>query len=370
MIVGLEATVLREPLSGVGHYIARLIESLGNGAGRGSVERLLILSNRTLAVPRSERIETFDSPPIRLRPLWMQFVLPRILHRTRPDLVHFTNYVVPLGLDLPFVTTFHDMSLSLLPRCHTVKKRLLTARLLPFAARNARLILTPSESTRRDVLRLLPVEPARVRVIPEAAASFFRPVTSGRERLDRVYGVRPPYLLYVGTIEPRKNLARALRAFSRIAPSHAALRFVMVGPLGWKYAEILREMERPELAGRVSRLGYVPEEDLPAFYSHATAFVYPSLYEGFGLPIVESMACGTPVLTSNGSSMAEIGEGAALLVDPLDEAAIASALDRLVADPALRDELRARGLLRAAEYSWERTGRETVAAYRAACNGG
>lgn len=363
LIVGLDATVLREPLSGVGYYIARLIENLVDGAGEGMVDRLLVLSNRALSVPPNARIKTYDRHPIRMRSLWMQFVLPRILHRARPDVVHFTNYLAPVGLDVPYVTSFHDMSLSLMPRCHTLKKRLLSAHLLPFAARNARLILTPSESTRRDVVRLLSVDPARVRVIPYAAAGAFRPVESGRERLAAVYGVRPPYLLYVGTIEPRKNLARTLRAFARVSQAHPALRFVVVGPLGWKYAEILREMERPELTGRVARLGYVPESDLPALYSHATAFVYPSLYEGFGLPVVEAMACGTPVITSNGSSMAEIGEDAALLVDPLDEGAIAQALERVASDTALREDLRGRGLARAALYSWRRTGRETVAAY-------
>ncbi|HET7292736.1 MAG TPA: glycosyltransferase family 1 protein [Vicinamibacteria bacterium] len=370
MIVGLEATVLREPLSGVGHYIARLIDSIANGAGEGAVDRLMVLSNRTLAIEPGGRVEAHDRPSIRARPFWMQFVLPRILQRARPDLVHFTNYLAPIGLELPFVTSFHDMSLALLPQCHTLKKRLLTARLIPFAARNARLILTPSESTRRDVVRLLHVDPARVRVIPYAAARSFRPVAAGRERLEQAYGIRSPYLLFVGTVEPRKNLARALRAFARIAGSHPGLRFVMVGPLGWKFDEILREVERPALEGRVQRVGYVPEADLPALYSHALAFLYPSLYEGFGLPLVEAMACGAPVITSNGSSMAEIGDGAALLVDPQDEQAIADALDRLVTDAALRAELRERGLLRAAQYSWERTGRETVAAYQAACNGG
>jgi glycosyltransferase involved in cell wall biosynthesis len=369
VIVALDATVLREPLSGVGHYVARLIDNLLNGAGQGTIDRLLVLSNRSVAVPDSDRIERYDRHAIRVRSLWMQFVLPGILRRARPDIVHFTNYIAPLGLQAPFVTTFHDMSLTLLPHCHTWKKRLLTAHLAPFAARNARLILTPSESTRRDVVRLLDVSPTRVRVIPEAAGPTFRPVESGRERLDAAYGVRSPYVLYVGTIEPRKNLARTLRAFGRIARSRPDLRFVMVGPLGWKYAEILRETERPELAGRVALLGYVPEIDLPALYSHATAFVYASLYEGFGLPVIEAMACGTPVVTANGSSMAELGENAALLVDPLDEDAIASALERLLADAALRADLRNRGLARAGLYSWERTALETVAAYREACGG-
>jgi glycosyltransferase involved in cell wall biosynthesis len=242
--------------------------------------------------------------------------------------------------------------------------------LIPHVARHARLILTPSYSTRRDVIRILGVEAARLRVIPYAASPAFRPTPGGSERLARVYGARGPYFLYVGTLEPRKNLPRALRAFARIAPSLPEHRFVIVGRKGWRYDAVLREAARPELAGRVAFAGYVPEQGLPALYTNATAFVYPSLYEGFGLPVVEAMSCGAPVLTSRSSSMAEIGAGAALLADPGDEAALADGMHALATDRALRGDLRARGLRRAAAFSWDRTARETVAAYQEACEGG
>jgi len=168
----------------------------------------------------------------------------------------------------------------------------------------------------------------------------------------------------VGTLEPRKNLGRALRAFASVAERLGPCRFVIVGQRGWRYEEVLREAARPSLRGRVDLLGYVPEERLPDLYAHALALVYPSLYEGFGLPVVESMACGTPVLTSRSSSLAEIGEGAALLADPSDEKALADGLFALATDEALRQGLRARGLERARAFSWERTGRETAALYR------
>jgi glycosyltransferase involved in cell wall biosynthesis len=226
------------------------------------------------------------------------------------------------------------------------------------------MILTPSESTRRDVVRLLRVDPGRVRVIPYAAAPSFRPVPLDPDRLQAAHGIRPPYFLYVGTLEPRKNLGRALRAFASVAGKLDGCRFVIVGQRGWRYDEVLREAARPELQGRVELLGYVPEERLPDLYAHALALVYPSLYEGFGLPVVESMACGTPVLTSRSSALAEIGEGAALLADPADEKALADGLLALATDEALRLRLRARGLERARDFSWERTGRETAAAYQ------
>ena len=364
MIVGFDATTLTGRISGVGYYTARLMESLANGAGEGVVRRLVVLSNRPVQLEETERVQVYERRRFAVRSVWMQLVLPGILRDVKPDLVHFTNYLAPLAGRVPYLVSFHDMSLSLLPQFHTFKKRLLTSSLIPAVARGARMILTPSESTRRDVVRLLRVDPGRVRVIPYAAGAAFRPVPLDPERLEARHGIRTPYFLYVGTLEPRKNLARTLRAFASVADALAGCRFVIVGQRGWRYEDVLREAAHPALRGRVDFLGYVPEERLPDLYAHALATVYPSLYEGFGLPVVESMACGTPVLTSRSSSLAEIGEGAALLADPADEKALAEALHALATDEPLRGRLRALGLERARAFSWERTGRETAAAYR------
>jgi glycosyltransferase involved in cell wall biosynthesis len=362
--LGFDATTLAGRISGVGYYTARLLQSLASGAGDGLVERVVVLSNREVPVSPSSRLEVYRRRRFPVRSVWMQLLLPSILRDAAPDLVHFTNYLAPVRTRVPYVVSFHDMTLALVPETHTLKKRLLTSSLLPWVARGARRILTPSESTRRDVVRLLNLDPGRVCVIPYAASEAFRPASEGPERLAASYGVRPPYFLYVGTIEPRKNLARTLRAFARVAPSLPQHQLVLVGDLGWKYEEVLREAQRPELRGRVLLPGYVPEEDLPVLYSHAVAFVYPSLYEGFGFPVVEAMACGAPVLTSRSSSLTEIAEGASVLVDPRDEKALADAFLALGSDAGLRRELRAKGLARAATFTWERTARETVAVYR------
>jgi glycosyltransferase involved in cell wall biosynthesis len=241
----------------------------------------------------------------------------------------------------------------------------LAASLLPTVARGARLVLTPSESSREDVVRLLKIDKGRVRMIPYAAPDEFHPAPGGPEALAE-HGVRPPYLLYVGTVEPRKNLPRTLRAFMHVAERVPQVQFVIVGQSGWDHGEAEHIAATPELRSRVLFLGYVREAHLPLLYTNATAFIYPSLYEGFGFPIVEAMACGTPVITSLSSSMAEIAAGAALLVDPLDEKAIGAAIVAMLTNEALRAELRAKGLARVAEYSWERTARETVEAYREA----
>jgi glycosyltransferase involved in cell wall biosynthesis len=175
MIVGFDATTLTGQLSGVGYYTARLMESLANGAGEGIIERIVALSNRTVALPEGGRVQVYEGGRLGVRSVWMQFVLPGILKRLRPDIVHYTNYLAPVVGEVPYVVSFHDMSLTLVPWCHTLKKRLLTSNLLPGVARRARLVLTPSCSARDDVIRLLGVDPRRVRVIPYAASPRFRP---------------------------------------------------------------------------------------------------------------------------------------------------------------------------------------------------
>jgi glycosyltransferase involved in cell wall biosynthesis len=152
--------------------------------------------------------------------------------RLKPDLAHFTNYQAPLATGVPYLVSFHDMTLSLFPECHPLRRRLVFSKLRPFVARRARLVLVPSESTRQDIVRILRVHPARVRVIPYAASSRFRPIEAAPQRLETAYGFRPPYILHVGNLEPRKNLTRSLRAFARVAPSLPGHCFVVVGQRG------------------------------------------------------------------------------------------------------------------------------------------
>ena len=363
ILVGFDATTLTGQISGVGGYTARLLQALCAEVGRGAFGQLVVFSNREIHFAGPPQVEVYTGRRFPVRSIWMQLVLPGILREVRPEVVHFTNYLAPVLTDTPYVVSFHDMSLTLLPEAHTLKKRLLTASLIPTVAKRARRILVPSESTRRDVTRLLAVDPGRIRLVPYAASPLYRPLSAGPGPLAR-RGVRPPYFLYVGTIEPRKNLARALRAFGRIAPSLPDHQFVIVGQPGWKYGEVLREARKPDLAEKVVLTGYVPEEELPLLYNHAVALVYPSLYEGFGLPLIEAMACGTPVLTSSGSSLSEVAQGAALFVDPLREDELAEAMTTLATDERLRADLRGRGFLRAAEFSWERTARATIEVYR------
>ncbi|HEY7699174.1 MAG TPA: glycosyltransferase family 1 protein, partial [Vicinamibacteria bacterium] len=369
MLLGFDATTIRGNKTGVGYYSARLLERLtATGGDDNPIDEILVLSNRELDFAEIPRCRFVDDGRFPLRAVWMQAVLPFVLERVRPDLCHFTNFLGPYFTKTPYVVTFHDMTLELLPDCHTWKKRLLTRALSPEIARRARLIITPSSSAKRDLSRIFGIPEGKIRAIPHAPDGQFRPCRS-RESLARLtarYGIRAPYLLYVGTLEPRKNLARAATAFSRISSRYPDLRFYLAGDLGWRSKELLRSLQTLPNRERVARLGYVAEEDLPALYSNAEVFVYPSLYEGFGFPVIEAMACGAPVLTSSTSSLAEIAEGAALLVDPHDTGAIAEAMDRALSDGGERESLRLAGLARARAFSWERTTRETLQVYEEA----
>jgi glycosyltransferase involved in cell wall biosynthesis len=369
MRLGFDATTLVGRMSGVGYYTKRLLEGLADGTGEGVLDEVLVLSNRPVDLPPGARVRQCSEGRFPVRSVWMQLLLPGLLRKKRPDLVHFTNYLAPLRSPVPYVVSVHDMTLSLFPEYHTLKKRLLTASLIPAVTRRARLVLAPSESTRRDIHRLLAIPPERVKVVPYAPSPAFRPSAESPDVLAQRYGVRQPYFLYVGTLEPRKNLAGALRAFARVADRLPDHQFVLAGQRGWSCDDVFEEAARPALAGRVLFLDYVAEGDLPLLYTHAAAAVYPSLYEGFGFPVLEAMACGTPVLTSRSSSLEEIGQGAALLVDPRDEGALADALASLGEDGALRGDLSVRGLERAAEFTWERTVRGTLAAYEEALAG-
>ncbi len=338
--------------SGVGLYTERLLRAL-HALDRG--DELLLASNRhdgTVDLP-GQRL----GPAMPVRALWLQTALPVHGLRHRPDVAFYPNYLAPLAGTCPAVITVHDMAVFLYPETFTFKKRVLQRALLPTILRRAAAIVTPSESTRSDLCRLLPVDPQRVVVTPLAAdPAFAEPVTEAQiERVRQTMKLPERYLLAVATLEPRKNVVRLVRAFERIHGDHPDVKLLLVGGRGWRDAAIRQALENSPARAAIDATGYVEFDDLRVLYSRALAMCYPSLYEGFGLPVVEAMAAGTPVLTSRGSSLDEAAGGAAVVVDPLDIGQIADGLARLVQDEALRDDLRQRGRKRAGQLSWRRT---------------
>ena len=360
-LIGFDATPLETPRrSGVGNYTAQLLSAL---TARNDDRRYALLASRTLNGHTLPNTLCRIGPTFPNRSVWMQWVLPHVLDRLQPQLCHFTNSIAPLKAPCPIVLTLHDMSLFLHANMHPLKSLLVARPIVPIAARRAAAIITVSQHAKQDIVNVLRVPPDKVHVVYEAAAPQYRIIDDECEldRVRRKYDLHQPFVLYVGTIEPRKNLSRLVQAFARARRSPTQL--VLVGQLGWKYAALLKQIDALQLGTAVRLIGYVPDDDLPALYSLARVFAFPSIYEGFGLPIVEAMACGTPVLTSNQSSMIELGDGAAQLVDPFSVKAIADGLRQMLSDATLRAELRCAGFERAAQFSWTRAAEETVKVY-------
>jgi glycosyltransferase involved in cell wall biosynthesis len=361
-LVSFDATPLQvERRSGISHYVANHLEALIAEGGW----RYALVASRRLRGRIPPGTEGHVGPRFPNRSLWMQLLLPGIIRRLDPAICHFSNSLAPLACPRPHVVLVHDVSLFLYPGTQTAATHLTVRTLMPRIARQADALLTVSESARRDIVEVLRVDPAKVHVIASAPAPMFRPVEDGAvlESVRRKYEVTDPYVLAVGTIEPRKNLSRLIDAYRILVSRGHVERLVVAGQLGWKYRDFLRRLERSGLHDRVRLLGYVPDEDLPALYTLARALAFPSLYEGFGLPAVEAMACGTPVVTSNRSAMLEVGQGAAALVDPMSAEDIAAGIDRVLRDESLRAELRAAGFARAARYTWPCVARRTLAVY-------
>ena len=280
------------------------------------------------------------------------------------ELLH-VQYVRPPRCDVPCVTTIHDLSYEHDPSLFTRRSVLRMRATIPWSARHSAAVLTGSRFSRADLIERYRLAPDRVFVTPYAVDSRFRPqdvavVEATRQRL----GLPSDYLLYVGNLQPRKNLPRLLEAFVELESSGTSIPLVIVGQRAWLYDAIFETIRSHALEDRVHLTGYVSDDDLPAVYSGAYAFAYPSLFEGFGLPVLEALACGVPTMTSNVTSLPEVADDAAVLVDPTDIAAMVDALARLLNDDVLRARLKAAGPKHAARFSWDRCAAATTDVYR------
>lgn len=287
----------------------------------------------------------------------------RQLVRDRIDVFHHTYFPLPAGVERVSrtVLTLHDLIQRGMPEAYTAPRRWFTNLTQPPALRRANAIVVVSEAVREDLRRFHPeLDPAKVHVVPNAVGEAYlargagAPTPAARARVRDRYGLPAEYLLGVGHLEPRKNWARLIRAYAALRRRRGpdVPPMVVVGGANWKFDDIYEAAETGEARESVIFTGFVQEEDLPEVYAGARAFAYPSLYEGFGIPVLEAMACGVPVLTSNVTALPEIAGDAALLVDPYDVDAMADGLERLVSDPDLRPRLVERGFKNVARYAW------------------
>jgi glycosyltransferase involved in cell wall biosynthesis len=279
-------------------------------------------------------------------------------------LFHATEHLLPPFRHVPTVLTVHDLIYHLFPEHHKPLNYYYLNLTMPLYCRRADAIIAVSQSTRSDLIAHYGINPGKVSVVYEAAAPHFRPASAQHvTRVRAEYGLPERFLLHVGTLEPRKNLSRLIDAFCVLRRDVPDARLVLVGAKGWLYEGFFRRLEALGLQDSVQLLGYVPDADLPAVYSAATVCVLPSVYEGFGLPVLEAMACGVPVACSRAASLPEVGGEAVRYFDPLDSDDMAAALRDVWQDEELRHEMAQQGLAQAARFSWSRAAVETLAIY-------
>lgn len=286
------------------------------------------------------------------------------------DIVHFTDYVAPPLKKARSVITIQDLSFLLYPQLHTRQNRLKLQILVPSMVRRANLIIVPSESTRKDLTRLLHIPENKVVVLPHGIDEQFRPASKEAvTSVNKKYNTGGRFILALGTIEPRKNIGRLIEAYALLHSWQIPHRLVIAGRRGWLQDD-LEAMRIPKgLAENIIIPGFIPEEDMVALYTAASVLAYPSIYEGFGLPPLEAMACGTPVICSNSSSLPEVVGDAAVQVDPSDSQALAHALREMLEDEVLRASFQEKGLARARLFSWDETARKTIDAYQTCLKG-
>jgi len=313
--------------------------------------------------PNFEVKRTLPHTPLVRIPL----ILSAELRRNPVDVLH-VQYTAPPLAPCAVVVTIHDLSFEHLPETFNRRSRAQLRLTVRRTARNAAQILTLSEFSRRDVIETYGIDPDRVAVTPAAAPAHFRPVTNATDlrRIRATYGIERDYILALGSIQPRKNLVRLINAYSSLWKERQNLampQLVIAGKRGWLEGETMRAAELSAAAHDIRFIGYVAEPDLPELFSGAMCFAYPSYFEGFGLPVLEAMQCGTPVIAGNRTSLPEVAGDAALLVDPFDETVIADALRNFIENPDRRNDLRVKGIERAKRFNWQQTARLTLQAY-------
>jgi len=352
--------------------LGRYAESLAGALVRQAPGRFALFYNfagRPRALPELEGVPRrsvgLGYKPWRMA-VWLGQLAGLGFDRLLPnaELYHATEHLLMPLRRVPTVLTVHDLIFKLFPRYHKRLNYWFLNAVMPLFVRRADAVIAISQATRRDLITHYGTPPEKITVVYEAAAPCFRPPTAEAVAAVRArYGLPERFLLTVGTIEPRKNLVRLLETLVRLRREEPKLHLVVVGSRGWLYEDFFRRRAELGLENVVHLPGYVPDADLPAVYGAATVVVMPSLYEGFGLPVLEAMACGVPVVSSRAASLPEIGGEAARYFDPTNVEEMTAVLAQVLGDADLRAEMRAAGLERAARFSWERTARETMAVY-------
>jgi glycosyltransferase involved in cell wall biosynthesis len=364
MHIGIDARLTYHQRAGISRYTRHLVEELANLDRENEYRVFQHRSHRELLVdaPNFKRTTLFT--PVHNRIEQPMLAAELLFHSL--DLLHSTDFIPPLYSKIPSVITVHDLGFLRWPHFLTEDNATYYSQ-IDRGVRHARHIIVPSQSTKNDVIGQLGVPNNKISVIYEAAAPLYQPlpIEETRAAITRKYQLPEKFAVFVSTIEPRKNIGGLLKAFRHLLDKYNVQEtgLVFVGKRGWLYEEVFETVERLHLKDSTFFVGRVPDEDLRSLYVAARCHIHPAFYEGFGLPPLEAMACGTPTIVSNTSSLPEVVGDAALLVDPNEWEEIAIALHRLLTDDELHSELREKGLQRAATFSWKRAAVETLEVY-------
>jgi len=371
--IGLEVTAAVRQRGGIGRYVRELLRALAALDSENEYSLFFATNNRDAgalpALPANFRARRLPFHDIWLARVWqrLRVPLPVELITGRVDVYHSPDFTLPPTLGrTPTLLTVHDLSFARHPSSAAPGLRGYLDVVVPRSVRRATHVLADSQATKDDLMALYGTPAEKISVLYAGVAAGFRPVDDPgvHAAVRGRYGLgERPYVLSIGTLQPRKNHARLIEAFDRVLRD-SEYNLVLAGGEGWLYDEVHAQVAERGLPERVLFPGFVAEDDLPALYSAAAIMAFPSLYEGFGLPVLEAMACGVPVLASTAPCLPEVAGGAALLIAPRDVGAMAATIEKLVNQPELRHALRAKGLARAAQFRWENSAADLLRIYR------
>lgn len=353
--------------SGIGRYTQNIIEKMDSLVPEIDIQPTVFLNSgdRKYLGQLDHTSLVYPLSHTSIYGIKEQIMLAYYLAALRPDLVHFPNFNISLKKRFPFVVTIHDLIYLKYPgACPNIMARIYAAFMIGFACRQARLIITDSQYSKQDLMNTIHVPEKKIRVIYPAVDPKYQPVRDPMKQLAK-YGLPEKYILYVGNHEKRKNIPVLVAAFSR-SQAVQEYKLIIAGKQDSRRKEIHQAIKYYQVAERVHFSGYINEEDLPALYTQAGLLAFPSSYEGFGLPILEAMGCGTPVICSKATSLPEVSGDAAVSIDPADITGFARAIDTVLTDQALRQKLQAKGFQRVKQFAWDTTVKEHIKVYKEA----
>jgi glycosyltransferase involved in cell wall biosynthesis len=361
--VGISAEFINMKSGGPESYIVNLIKALMK---IDQNEYNLYVVNDSVFGDR-QIPHNFNICSLRFYNPWLRnaLIMPLELFRRPIDILHIQNVVPPLYRG-KLVATIHDISFEIYPETFPKAMRLRLSLLVKLTARRADVVITGSENTKKDLISLYGVPPENIEVTPYSHSDIYRQISDGEkiESIKTRYGLNERYVLYTGTLQPRKNVVGLIRAWNILRGNyHVKCKLVIVGKQGWLYTDIMRLMEESDYTKDIIYLGYLPDKVLPYIFNAAELYVYPSFYEGFGLTVLEAMACGVPVIAANNSSLPEVLGDAGILVDPHSDQEIAKAMFKVFNDQDLKTDMIKKGIERSKMFSWEHTAKRTLAVY-------